>query len=242
MGDQKITQELERISKTHFINSAHEVCLKELWPLVPQRFGELENIEIISSARVYKLIFKDGRIYKCFLWAPVKPDFLEMVYSAGLPVPKPVAIISRGKGQFFWRFVEWIDGVCDRKALTSRDALRAIAPKYWYEKGKLIAKIHNFKSEGNQKNVILHDVIWTNFAINKDDSVSLIDCRKFGWDYIPERWTLYFVFMNEHLTPEQKEAFTQGYIEEIKGPRNRLDMIKAIKTFMEKLYEKLARE
>lgn len=244
MGDQKIKEELERVSKL-FDSPHHENNLKELWPLVKEHFGDVENIEIISCNQTYKIILKDGRILKTFIWIPLPNDFLELLYKKGLPVPKPVRIIKRKNSNYYWRFVEWIKGESDRETLSDIEKLQSIDPHYWFLLGKLIAQIHNVCESNSEPsgdiNIMVNDILWSNYSIN-DGCISLIDCKKFTWDYAPEKWIYHYVFFNKHHLQKQKLAFIDGYIEEIKGPRSRLDMIEAAKIFTERLYEKLAKQ
>ena len=241
MGNKKVEEELQKKNKL-FHSPSHEANLKELWPLVTEHFEEPENIEIISPARTYKITFKDKRIIKCYFFNYSERDLLALVYEQCKLIPKPLKIIQRPNSTANWRFVEWVDGNCDRRTLRDAGVLAGIDDKYYYNWGKLIATIHNIVVDGEKSYITVSDLLWANYVMCDDYVVKMIDTKKFHIDHVPERFIFHFMIFNLAIPFEKKIKFIEGYTDTINGKREGVSLveIQALKIFVGKLYEKLA--
>ena len=245
--EEKIQNQLRNCDRW-FRNSLHEECIRELWEIVPPALGEVEDIEIIGVSRTYKVVFKDGRKWKTYIFRGNEFEKLvRIVHEAGIRVAKPVGDIPRkAPGSMRWRFVEWIEGHCDRDSMRNRIKLQEIPPDDWYKLGELIGQVHSIKSSEAlpTRFIGVCDILWANYIKKDNGEVWISDTKKFFPDVIPDRWIYQFVMFNEHILLEQKIAFTKGYVSTLKGVRSKegLASIEAAMIFSKEVYEKLARE
>ena len=239
--EQKVNEAIERADK-RFRSTVHGENLRELWPLMTEHFGEPKDIEIITHSQTYKVTFPDGRIYKVHVWTIPGRDFHEFVYEKGSMVPKPVKTIKVKSGKC-WKVVEWIDGVCDRISIYDPTNLRLIPPKRWHALGRLLGEISSHRPVAKEMMMTVCDLHWGNFAA-VGDKVALIDDKKITADHVPEKWAFYYILFNQYHLPEQMNAFIEGYVSAVKGPRSEAEMgmLKTAETFLRRLREKLERE
>ncbi len=243
MGYKEIAAKIyaEGIAKNkHFANPIHKETIEILYPIIVKEFGEPASIDLISAVRTYKITMPDGLKMKVYLYSPVAAELQNRLYAEGLRVPKTIKVVLNEQGPTGWKFDEWIEGECLRKCLLSREFVKSVAPKYWYKQGAILGAISSLRYNGLPINMC--DILWSNFIIDyQKDEVSLIDCKKLRFDVFPERWIYYNIFFNQYHLKEQVDAFTEGYLSEISGARDRLDLLLRAKDFSEKVYEKLER-
>ena len=240
MGDTIEVKARKAVFETPFKNEMHEGCIRQIYQLFAEQIEEPDWVEPVGVSRTYKIVLKDGRIWKAYLAVePLHEDLQRKVHSCGINVPPVIGYIKIPKSNHFWKTTGWAPGKCDRDIIKCQNELKNVDPKWWYKKGELLGKIASI--EVGEQSIAMTDILWTNFTMDAEkDEVWLIDCKKLNLDFIPERWILYFIYCNQYHTLQQKQAFMLGYVDGLKPGRRRLDMIKSAKEFLEKVYEKLA--
>lgn len=236
----------EQFATTSFKNLNVEITrsgLEELWKLVPTLFEwELEDIEIISVNRTFKLIFKDVPPIKALQASKVQYEALQLVHKNGVNVVSPISIDEKTN----WQFVEWIDGEVYRLVLNKLEVLHSIKPSLWFKLGELLGKVNSIPWGKEGMRLGVFDALWWNFVITKDEEVYLIDTKKFIFHIYPEKYIFWTILFHEYILPEQLLSFVNGYLSSIDikedlAPSG-FSMMEATKLFANGLYGKLARK
>lgn len=225
------------------VNSLHEAeyhkkLMEELNGVCIEHLGVPKDIEVISRNRVYRIIFEDRVVKARIFQGPFEPYQFAREQNIDI-FPKLILEVDR-KNSTYWYFNEWIDGYTPFNfECKSIEKIKTIAPKYFYQQGQILGYLANFEKCGQFLSV--HDVIWSNFIIDNNDRVWLIDLSKLRFEYVPEKWILFCIFFNPYLIREQKEAFCDGYIDKLKS-RSELgrEIISVSRKFIRSIDEKLA--
>ncbi len=234
MGDKKIVTDIPDLRR----NPEHISNMANLVPLTEKLFGEVSRIEAIGRNQTYQVTLADNRIIK-ITYTGNAGDYHQMLFDAGIRVPKILKLIKKDS-QFAWKFTDWIDGICWYRSINSGDVYKEIDPKYYHKLGELAAKISNCRMPDGRP-FEMTDLLWTNFVVDKNDEVWLIDSKTVNPCYVPENWILYRIFFHFHTLAEQKKAFIEGYVATVEKREPYLTgLVDMGLEFLERTHEKLA--
>lgn len=231
MGDQ------ERITEDHVHYSVeHNGNIDALKGIVLKEFGAEPIIELIGKNQAYKIILPDRtlKVRRC----EGGPSPYKVVLKAGLNVPALVKEAPYKESKtWVWQFVEWIPGVCHKRAINSPEAYKEISPMMFYKLGNLLGKIANLTYAGQQ--IALHDLIWGNFVIDYKEDLWLVDTKYLLPDFLPERWLIRYVVIHPCVDEQQRQAFMDGYIEKVTKRKHHKNRLLETAMFLSRIYAKL---